>query len=90
MRKLRRILLLCTFLASVSMYAQDNVGIGTTNPDPSAALEVESKEKGVLVPRMTTAERNAIVAPAEGLLVYDIDEDCFFVLYFYHLWSGGS
>src|SRR5690554_2887121 len=86
MRKLRRILLLCTFLASVSMYAQDNVGIGTTNPDPSAALEVESKEKGVLVPRMTTAERNAIVAPAEGLLVYDIDEDCFF---YYELVSPG-
>src|SRR5690554_122183 len=86
MRKLRRILLLCTFLASVSMYAQDNVGIGTTNPDPSAALEVESKEKGVLVPRMTTAERNAIVAPAEGLLMYDIDEDCFF---YYELVSPG-
>ena len=41
--------------------------------DPSAALEISCIDKGVLMPRMTTAQRDAIAAPAEGLLVYDTD-----------------
>ena len=58
--------------------AQNNVGIGTTTPDPSAILELEATDKGILVPRMTTAQRTAIVAPANSLLVYDTDVECYF------------
>lgn len=46
------------------------VGIGTTSPDPSAILDVTSTSKGVLVPRMSGAQRLAITTPADGLLVY--------------------
>lgn len=56
----------------------DNVGIGTTTPDATAILDVESTDKGMLIPRMNTLQRVGIVAPAEGLLVYDTDVDCFF------------
>jgi hypothetical protein len=49
-----------------------SVGIGTTTPDASAALDVPSTTKGVLFPRMTTTEKNAISSPAEGLVVYDL------------------
>lgn len=59
-------------------YAQNNVGIGTATPNPNAVLEMQSTSQGVLVPRMTTAQRNAIAAPTEGLMVYDIDVNCFF------------
>lgn len=59
-------------------YAQNNVGIGTTTPNANAILEMQSTTQGVLVPRMTTIQRNAIAAPSEGLLVYDIDVNCFF------------
>ena len=45
------------------------VGIGIATPDPSAMLHVESTDKGLLIPRMTEAERLAIPNPAEGLLV---------------------
>lgn len=58
--------------------AQNNVGIGTNTPDASSALEVQSTTQGVLVPRMTTAQRTAIASPANGLLVYDTNLDCFF------------
>lgn len=58
--------------------AQNNVGIGTTTPDASSMLEVQSTSKGVLVPRMTTVQRLAIATPANGLLVYDTNFDCFF------------
>src|SRR3972149_6591597 len=67
-----------TSLFAFPAMAQDNVGIGTTTPDASAILEMLSNNKGVLVPRMTTVDRLAIVTPANGLLVYDTNFDCFF------------
>jgi len=55
----------------ISATAQNNVGIGTTNPDPSAVLEANSTTQGFLPPRMTEAQRNAIAAPvAAGLVVW--------------------
>lgn len=58
--------------------AQNNVGIGTNTPNPNAILDMQSTTQGVLVPRLTTAQRNAIAAPTEGLLIYDTDVNCFF------------
>jgi hypothetical protein len=53
--------------------AQNNIGIGTQTPHASALLDVSSTNKGIMAPRMTTAQRNAIASPAKGLLVYDMD-----------------
>jgi len=49
------------------------VGIGTSNPHASAALEIQSTSKGFLFPRMTKAERDAINNPATGLTIYCTD-----------------
>jgi hypothetical protein len=46
-------------------------GIGTATPAASAQLEVTSTTKGFLPPRLTTAERDAISAPAAGLILYN-------------------
>ena len=66
-----------TFLAAVlltaSTYAQ--VGIGTTNPNASAALDITSTTKGLLMPRMTNVQRLAISNPAAGLQVFITDLD---------------
>jgi len=67
--------LLILFL-SFSINAQ--VGIGNTNPAASSVLDVTSTTQGMLVPRMTTLQRNAIVTPANSLLVYDTDLESFF------------
>ncbi|WP_033960691.1 hypothetical protein [Psychroserpens jangbogonensis] len=48
-----------------------DIGIGTTSPDPSAQLDVNSTTKGFLPPRMSEVERNSIAAPvAAGLIVW--------------------
>lgn len=49
------------------------VGIGTTSPAASSALDITSTTQGLLAPRMTTAQKNAIATPANGLMVYDTD-----------------
>jgi hypothetical protein len=60
--------LLTAVVFTATTYAQ--VGIGTTNPDTSAALDITSITKGLLPPRMTTTQRNAISSPAVGLMIY--------------------
>jgi len=73
--------LLLTFLLwtfSSGIFAQNNMGIGTNNPDPSALLDMTATDKGVLVPRMTTLQRTTIASPSEALMVYDTDFECFF------------
>lgn len=62
------------FLGWNTTYAQ--VGIGTTNPNASAALDVESTTKGFLPPRMSEAERDQINNPAKGLTIYNTDANC--------------
>jgi hypothetical protein len=58
---------LATFTAS----AQIGIGVPTANIDASAQLEVASTNKGLLVPRLTNDQVNAISNPAEGLILYN-------------------
>ncbi|MGB8191234.1 MAG: hypothetical protein WCF67_04900 [Chitinophagaceae bacterium] len=58
---------------SISNNNAGNVGIGTNTPDASAMLDVTSSSKGLLVPRLTAVQRNALALPAKGLLVYQIE-----------------
>ena len=64
-------LLLLTSLAYSCISFSQNVGIGTLTPNSSAQLDITSTNKGVLIPRMTTTQRNAITSPAKGLMVFD-------------------
>jgi len=73
---------------------QAQIGIGTTTPDASAALDITHSSKGVLIPRMTETERDAISAPASGLLIYQTDNNPNFYYYNGFSWitfgSGGN
>ncbi len=75
---MRKIYTLLAAFFALTASAQNNVGIGIPNPDPSAILHLESTTKGFIAPRMTTAQRTALPAPADGLLVYDVTVGCFF------------
>ena len=67
---------LILFLALAWNTANAQVGVGTNDPDASAALDVESTTKGFLPPRMDNAERNAISSPATGLTIYNTEVNC--------------
>ena len=68
------LILICHMISNAQGVA---VNASNTPPAPSAILDVSSTTKGMLVPRMTSAERSVIVAPAQGLLVYDTDSKTF-------------
>jgi hypothetical protein len=67
--------LFCLLLLALGVSVNAQVGINTDNstPDPSAMLDVKSMDKGMLVPRMTQLQRNAIANPATGLTIYQTD-----------------
>jgi uncharacterized protein (TIGR02145 family) len=66
-------ILLCAAFIAASFTSIAQVGVGTATPDASAALDIESTTKGLLLPRLTTVQRDAIVSPVAGLAVYCID-----------------
>jgi hypothetical protein len=74
MKKLTNIVL--AFMLFVTTLATAQYGIGTTNPSPSAVLDINSSSKGVLLPRLTNVERAAIATPAQGLLIYNTSKNC--------------
>ncbi len=69
------ILVLFTYFTITELaFSQENVGIGTTSPDPSAVLDITASDKGVLIPRVTLNDHTTpdpINNPAEGLLIYN-------------------
>ncbi len=63
-----------TTQVAMSIQSDMRIGIGTQTPHSSAHLEVASTTRGFLPPRMTTAQRDAISAPAEGLTIYNVTD----------------
>lgn len=64
--------------------ASAQVGIGTSTPDPAAALDITSTDKGLLIPRVTLANRPGSpgkAAPTPGLMIYQTDNEPGFYVY---------
>jgi len=76
MRKTILPALLC-FIINGSIAQSVAINTDGTVADASAALDIKSTAKGMLVPRMSSAQRSAIAAPAAGLLVFDITTQSF-------------
>src|SRR5215471_21495161 len=76
------------FIFSIA-YAQQGVAINTdgSNPDNSAMLDIKSISKGLLIPRVTSAQKNAIASPATGLLIYQTDGTAGFYYYNGSAWT---
>lgn len=70
-----RLIIFTAFLItlSISLSAQVAITGDGSSAHPSAMLEVKSTDQGLLIPRMTATDRDAINAPAEGLMIYQTD-----------------
>ncbi len=74
---MKKIIIVLLLTAAHEMAMAQSVGIGTTTPNASAQLDITSTTKGVLIPRMTEAEKNAIPSPAQGLMVFNATTNSF-------------
>ena len=81
---IKRITILFFCILIFDFAKAQSVGIGTNTPNPSAKLDIQSTNSGLLPPRMTYAQRNSIANPAAGLLIYCTDCDSSGQLQFYN------
>jgi len=87
---IKKLPLVVCMIACLFSYSQ--VGIGTTTPDASSQLDITSTTSGILIPRMTQVQRDAIASPATGLLIYQTDNTPSFYYYDGAIWTtfGGA
>ena len=82
-KMLKALPLLLTFnislLTCFAAFSQSGAAINTTGntADPSAILDISSNNSGLLIPRLTTTERDNIISPASGLIIYNLTVKCF-------------
>jgi len=69
--------LILMLVASLPVFGQVAINTTGNDPDPSAMLDISATDKGILIPRLTTSQRNNISNPATGLVVYDTDLQSF-------------
>lgn len=55
-----------------------SLGLNNSSPDASSILDATAIDRGILIPRMTTVQRNAISSPAKSLLIFDTDQNMFY------------
>ena len=80
--KMKRIFIIGALLTGIIMFSFSQTGVAINKdgsaPDASSILDVSGTDGGILIPRMTAAQRTAILSPATGLLVYDLDSTRFY------------
>lgn len=94
MKKLITLFIVVSLLSVINLSAQTNsfpatgnAGIGTTTPVSSAILEMQTTTQGMLAPRMTKAQRDAIAGPVQGLLIFQTNASPGFYFYTGAAWS---
>ncbi|MEO6548629.1 MAG: tail fiber domain-containing protein [Ferruginibacter sp.] len=80
----KQIFLLASIILFFATISYEQVGVGTITPHPSSKLDITSTNSGLLIPRMTTAQRIIIPSPAMGLEVFDKDTKSFW------FWDGSG
>ena len=79
---MKRYLVILSIVLGISNFTMAQVGINNTHPDASSVMDLKSTFQGLLIPRMTSAERSIMTSfgnvPANSLLIFDTDKNKFF------------
>ena len=78
---------LLLFMLSFTWFSFAQVGLNTITPDASSALDIESTTGGILIPRLSESQRDAIALPATGLMIYQTDKNPGFYFYSGTSWT---
>ena len=86
---MKHILFIAVFIAT-TLVSTAQIAIGITTPDPSAILHLEANgSQGLLLPRMTTTERDAnLKSPAAGIVIYNTTDNQFQVVTINNGWES--
>jgi hypothetical protein len=87
MKKISIVLLAFVLIPFISFSQSIGINNDGSIPNSSAMLDIKSTTKGLLIPRMTLVQRNAIVSPATGLQIYQTDNTAGFYFYNGTAWS---
>lgn len=68
---MKKVILACVVLMCYKAESQVAINTTATTPNASAMLDISSNTRGLLIPRLTTSQRNAIASPANSLMVFD-------------------
>jgi hypothetical protein len=87
---MKKMLLLCLVLliASLGCWAQLKIGDNPNQISPGSLLELESTSKAFTLPRMTTAQMQAIPSPLSGMMIFNIDSNCIYLYRNNNAWSS--
>jgi len=77
MKLLSSLLLGLLFLMAAYCHSQVAISPSGGSPDPSSAIDIQFEDRGLLMPRLTNEQRDAISNPAESLLIYNLTTGCF-------------
>ncbi len=85
----KTIIILSLVLVSLTLRMNAQVAINTdgSEPETSAMLDIKSTDKGMLIPRMTQTQRDAIASPATGLMIYQTNNTAGFYFYNGNTWE---
>lgn len=70
--------IICFVAFSSTTFGFGQIGLGTTTPSIVSELDINSTSKGILIPRMTASQMNAISNPAQGLYVFNTDAEAYY------------
>lgn len=75
---MKKLFILLFLVTSMNAWSQVAINTDGSLPNSSAMLDVKSTTRGLLLPRMTAAQRDAIVSPATGLLIFCTDNGFYY------------
>lgn len=88
--KLRLWLTVMNFLLFIIVNAQVKMGDNPNSYSPGSILELESTDKALTLPRLTTVQMQSIPSPLNGMIIFNTDSNCIYLYKNNYVWASIS